>query len=155
MAVHGQCKEPEGECLSEVPQAVSLFGKGDDAGAWGSLAGGLIIRIFKVRRARDNRVAVGTVECALAALKADQAAFVVVAVWAKRPQIYVLRLEPVQAVAPKQVARKPHGFFKRLKPGLQQVYFVVQGYAARLYFHEQTARLFVSARGEKIVDFFE
>ena len=105
--------------------------------------------------ARDNRMAVGAVQRTLAALKADKPALVVVAVRAKRPQVYVLRLEPVQAVAPKQVARKPHGFFKRFEPGLQQIYFVVQGYAARLHFHEQATGLFVSARGEKVVDFFE
>jgi hypothetical protein len=142
--------------MCEPPwQGQKLVGKGDDACAGSSLASGFIAHIIMVGRVGDDRVAVGAVERALAALKADKPALVIVAVRAKRPQVYVLRLEPVQAVTSKQVARKPHGFFKRLESGLQQVYFIVQGYAARLHFHEQTTGLIAPARGEKIVDFFE
>ena len=127
-----------------------LIGKGDDVGAG---TGGRFL--FKWGRAGDDRVAVGAVELAVAPFKADEPSLVVVAARAEGPKVNFLRLEPVQTAAPEQVGRKPHGFFHGFKAGLQEMKLVVQGYAARLQFHEQPASLFVPARGEEIVDFFK
>ena len=85
------------ECASPLNRGQKLVGKGDNAGARRSFARGLIPFILKGRRARDNRMAVGAVQRTLAALKADKPALVVVAVRAKRPQVYVLRLESLRA----------------------------------------------------------
>lgn len=100
-------------------------------------------------------MAVGAVQRAICPFKADKPALVFVAARAEGPKIYILGLEPVEAVAAEQVAGKLNNFFKGLQAGLQQVEFIVQGYAARLHFHEQAAGLFDMPGGKKVVDFFE
>ena len=100
-------------------------------------------------------MAVWTVQRAICPFKADEASLVFVAARAERPKIYILGLEPVEAVAAEQVASKLNDFFKGLQAGLQQVELIVQGYAARLHFHKQAAGLFDMPGGKKVVDFFE
>mgnify|MGYP006896410089 FL=1 len=81
-------------------------------------------------------MAVWAVQRAICPFKADKPSLVFIAARAERPKIYVLGLEPVEAVAAEQVAGKLNDFFKGLQAGLQQVELVVQGYAARLHFHK-------------------
>ena len=100
-------------------------------------------------------MAVGAVQRAICPFKADKPALVFVAARAEGPKIYILGLEPVESVAAEQVAGKLNNFFKGLQAGLQQVEFIVQGYAARLHFHEQAAGLFDMSGGKKVVNFFE
>lgn len=98
---------------------------------------------------------VGAVQRAICPFKADKPTLVFIAARAERPKVDILGLEPVETVAAEQVAGKLNGFFKGLQAGLQQVKLIVQGYAARLHFHEQAAGLFDMPGGKKVVDFFE
>ena len=109
----------------------ALVGKGDDFGV------GHAVILKRMQRASKRCEAIGTMEAALNALKPDEPAFIFITARAEGPQMDVVGPEPVKPVAAKEVAGHIHRFFEGLQPVLQQGYFIVQGDAARLHFHEQ------------------